>query len=85
MKYAKLNFFITIKICSGASGLVYLYTKILKVNLFAFAYRLFHEDFSSVDGTLHGTIWCYMVFIYSQPFAISFIELYIVMFKLHIF
>ena len=26
------------------------YTKILEVNLFAFAYRLFHEDFSSVDG-----------------------------------
>ena len=24
------------------------YTKILKVNLFAFAYRLFHEDFSSI-------------------------------------
>ena len=29
-----------------------LYTKILEVNLFAFAYRLFHEDFSSIDGTL---------------------------------
>ena len=28
-----------------------LYTKILEVNLFAFAYRLFHEDFSSIDGT----------------------------------
>ena len=28
---------------------VYLYTKILKVNLFAFAYRLFHEYFSSID------------------------------------
>ena len=24
-----------------------LYTEILEVNLFAFAYRLFHEDFSS--------------------------------------
>ena len=33
---------------------VYFYTKILEVNLFAFAYRLFHEDFSSIDGTLHG-------------------------------
>ena len=32
-----------------------MYTKILEVNLFAFAYRLFHEDFSSIDGTLHGT------------------------------
>ena len=26
-----------------------LYTKILEVNLFAFVYRLFHEDFSPVD------------------------------------
>ena len=26
-----------------------LYTKILEVNLFAFAYRLFHEDFSPTD------------------------------------
>ena len=31
------------------------YTKILEVNLFALAYRLFHDDFSSVDGALHGT------------------------------
>ena len=29
-----------------------LYTKILEVNLFAFAYSLFHDDFSSIDGTL---------------------------------
>ena len=29
-----------------------IYTKILEVNLFAFAYRLFHEDFSSIDWTL---------------------------------
>ena len=28
----------------------YYYTKILEVNLFAFAYRLFHEDFSSIDS-----------------------------------
>ena len=26
------------------------YTKILEVNLFAFAYRLFYEDFSSIIG-----------------------------------
>ena len=26
------------------------YTKILEVNLFTFAYRLFHEDFSSIDA-----------------------------------
>ena len=29
-----------------------LYTKILEVNLFAFAYRLFHEEFSSVAAPL---------------------------------
>ena len=29
-----------------------LYTKILQVNLFAFAYKLFHEDISPVNGTL---------------------------------
>ena len=28
------------------------YTKILEVNLFGFACRLFHEDFSLIDGTL---------------------------------
>ena len=27
-----------------------LHAKILEVNLFAFAYRLFHEDFSSIIG-----------------------------------
>ena len=27
-----------------------LYTKILEDNLFAFAYRLFHEDFSLIDS-----------------------------------
>ena len=32
-----------------------LYTKILEVNLFAFAYRLFHEDFSSNNWAIHGT------------------------------
>ena len=30
----------------------FLYTKILEVNLIAFAYRLFHEDFSSINGAL---------------------------------
>ena len=28
-------------------------TEILEVNVFAFAYRLLHEDFSPLDGT-HG-------------------------------
>ena len=27
----------------------YIHTKILEVHLFAFAYRLFHEDFSPID------------------------------------
>ena len=27
----------------------HLYTKILQVNLFAFTYRLFHDDFSSIN------------------------------------
>ena len=43
-----------IQICPGiTSGRVLdgelLYTKILEVNLFAFAYRLFHEDFSPIN------------------------------------
>ena len=33
-----------------------LYTKILEVNLFAFAYRLFHEDFSPIDRALEKNI-----------------------------
>ena len=28
-----------------------LYTKIVEVNLFAFAYILFHRDFSPINGT----------------------------------
>ena len=31
--------------------LILKYTKILEVNLFAFAYRLFRRDFSPLDGT----------------------------------
>ena len=31
-----------------------LYTKILEVNLFAVAYRLFHGDFSPINGTSIG-------------------------------
>ena len=50
----------TIQIYSGiTSGRVLdgelLYTKILEVNLFAFAYRLFHEYFSPIDMALHDT------------------------------
>ena len=45
----------TIHMYSGiTSGRVldgeFLYTKILEVNLFAFAYRLFHRDFSPING-----------------------------------
>ena len=29
---------------------IYIHTKILEVNLFAFAYRLFHRDFSLING-----------------------------------
>ena len=42
--------------CGITSGRVLdgklLYTKILEVNLFAFAYRLFHRDFSTQRGFL---------------------------------
>ena len=30
-----------------------MYTKILEVNLFAFAYRLFHRDFSPLNGAFY--------------------------------
>ena len=33
-----------------------LHAKILEANLFAFAYRLFHEDLSSIDAPLHASI-----------------------------
>ena len=54
--YNKYN---TIHMYSGiTSGRVLngelLYTKILEVNLFAFAYRLFRRDFSPLDGTYVG-------------------------------
>ena len=34
-----------------------LHTKILEVNLFAFAYRLFHRDFSPINGTYYTYIY----------------------------
>ena len=43
------------------------YTKILEVNLFVFAYRLFHADFSPIYGALHD----------AQPFS-SFIYINLV-------
>ena len=51
----------TIHIYSGiTSGRVLdgelLYTEILEVNLFAFAYRLFHRDFSPIKGAYYLSI-----------------------------
>ena len=40
-----------------------LYTKILEVNLFAFAYRLFRRDFSPPDGT-----YCMGTHSFLQPY-----------------
>ena len=34
-----------------------LYTKTLEVNLFAFAYRLFHRDFSPIKGAICPVGW----------------------------
>ena len=56
-KYIYNQSFNTIHMYSGiTSGRVLngelLYTEILEVNLFAFAYRLFHRDFSPINGTL---------------------------------
>ena len=33
------------------------YTKILEVNLFAFTYRLFHEDFSAINRALKSKMF----------------------------
>ena len=48
--------------CSGiTSGRVLdgelLYTNILEVNLFAFAYRLFHRDFSPMSNALERNLY----------------------------
>ena len=40
-----------------------IYTKILEVNLFAFAYRLFRRDFSPLDGT-----YCMGTHSFLQPY-----------------
>ena len=37
------------------------YTKILEVNLFAFAYRLFHEDFSSINGAANLCVYFFLL------------------------
>ena len=51
------------------------FTKILEVNLFAFAYRLFHEDFSPIDGVLHDT----------QPFPSFNVHINLVGFRIVVF
>ena len=43
------------------------HTKILEVNLFAFAYRLFHEDFSPINGVLHDTQTFFQLSEYISP------------------
>ena len=55
-----------IQICSGiTSGRVLdgelLYTKILEVNLFAFVYRLFHEDFSPINGVFWNIMYVFHI------------------------
>ena len=50
-----------VQIYSGiTSGRVFngepFHTKILEVNLFAFANRLFHEDFSAINGALERNL-----------------------------
>ena len=43
----------------------FIYTKILEVNLFAFAYRLFHRDFSPINGAFCiGTHSLFFIYLY---------------------
>ena len=46
------------------------YTKILEVNLFAFAYRLFHRDFSPINGAYCiGTHSCSVIMCFITSLA----------------
>ena len=58
-----LNLFRSVEMCTYIG----IYTKILEVNLFAFAYRLFRRDFSPLDGTYcmgtHSFLQPYMHFV----------------------
>ena len=44
----------------------FILTKILEVNLFAFACRLFHEDFSPIDGTAECYMNCMTLYSYGS-------------------
>ena len=44
------------------------YTKILEVNLFAFAYRLFHRDFSPINGTYCNIVIYHITYFYEEHF-----------------
>ena len=48
-----------------------LYTKIPEVNLFAFANRLFHEDFSPINRALHHTQPFSSSIYHSEPYQIN--------------
>ena len=56
-KGAKVDLFSTHQLWAPSVNICVIpeYTKILEVNLFAFAHRLFHEDFSPIYGALHDT------------------------------
>ena len=53
--------------CCAPNVYMFVYTKILEVNLFAFAYRLFGRDFSPLDRTYcmgtHSFLQLYMYFV----------------------
>ena len=53
------------------------YTEILEVNLFAVAYRLFHEDFSALNGELN-IIQPFTSFIYINSVGVLIINLYVI-------
>ena len=46
-----------------------LYTKILEVNLFAFAYRLFHREFSPLNGVSSGLCCMYTLFVFKKKIS----------------
>ena len=56
-----------------------LYTKILEVNLLAFSYRLFHRDFSPLDGTFCiGTRSLFQLYMYFKLIWEGFMNGYVI-------